>query len=149
MVIIKVIQRDLGKPECNRCIKRCTPCPGYDENRNILHHKLVSQHTPRGKTIRPVARYAEQFEPLASPFEINMGAEIRTQIFSGYMNTLFTHNTFLNGKEDSWYLSMTRFPSIASESELVDRSVIALAATVLANRTGDALLARHGLEIYK
>lgn len=43
---------------------------------------------------------------------------------------------------------MSHFPSKAGESELVDRSVIALAATFLANKRGDNQLMRQGVEIY-
>lgn len=64
------------------------------------------------------------------------------------MNTLFTHNTLLEGKDDSWYLLMAQFPRMAGESGLVDRSVISLAATFLAKKTNNTPLIRHGVEIY-
>ncbi|KAJ5928121.1 hypothetical protein N7466_007077 [Penicillium verhagenii] len=130
------------------CTKKGIPCPGYVENRNIIPHRLVLTRTQNRETIRPVARFPNKIQPLPSQSRLNMSAQVRTQFFSGFMNTLFAHNTLTHGKDDTWYLLMAHFPSMAGESELVDRSVFAIAATVLARKTGDAHLIRHGVEIY-
>lgn len=140
------IKCDLAKPECARCVKNGALCLGYVEYRNILHHSLVTRRTPYGNTTRPAHRLVDKLLP--HPNELNGKVQVRTQIFSEFMNALFAHNVLSDCKDDNWYILMSHFPSMAGESGLVDRSVIALAATFLANKKGDAQLLRHGVEIY-
>ncbi|OKL57640.1 hypothetical protein UA08_06981 [Talaromyces atroroseus] len=144
------IKCDLGKPECARCTKKGTPCPGYEKNRNFLHHMVVSRCASNGETRkRPVRQLVGYLKPLALPTGFNMNAEVRTQLFSTFMDTFFAPDTSsLSGDDDTWYLLMTRFPALASESDLLDRAVIALVSLFLGKKTGDVRLGRHGTEIY-
>ncbi|KAJ5950012.1 hypothetical protein N7454_001596 [Penicillium verhagenii] len=77
-----------------------------------------------------------------------MAPEVRTQLFSTFMHTFFSRNTKTNSKDDTLYFLMAHFPILAGESELIDRSVIALVSAVLAKKANDSLLTRQGLEIY-
>lgn len=77
-----------------------------------------------------------------------MNAEIRTQLFSTYMGMYFTPNLYLNGDDDSWYFLLSRFPSLAGESDLLDRSMISLVSVFVGEKIGNANLARHGRELY-
>lgn len=73
---------------------------------------------------------------------------MRTLLFSTYMGIYFAPNLYLNGNDDSWYFLMCRFPSLAGESELFDRSIISLVSVFVGEKTGNAALARHGRELY-
>lgn len=97
---------------------------------------------------RPVAQLVSHLKPLALAPVFNTNAELRTQLFSTYMGVYFAPNNYLNGDDDSWYFLMSRFPNLAGESELFDRSIISLVSVYLGGKTGDANLARHGLELY-
>ncbi|PYI05125.1 hypothetical protein BO78DRAFT_408525 [Aspergillus sclerotiicarbonarius CBS 121057] len=141
------IKCDLGKPECIKCVKKGTPCPGYDD-RNFLHHTLVSRRARNGETKRPVPQLVGQLKPLALPAQFNMSAEARTQLFATFMHTFFACSSSLNGRDDTWYLLMARFPTMAGQSELLDRSVIGLASVFLGMKAADGQLAHQGLEIY-
>ncbi|KAJ5560540.1 hypothetical protein N7513_002939 [Penicillium frequentans] len=77
-----------------------------------------------------------------------MSAEVRTQLYSTFMETFFAPYNTTNGKDDSLYFLLAHFPILAGESELFDQSVIALASAFLGKKNGDGLLARRGLEIY-
>ncbi|KAL4912771.1 hypothetical protein BDW62DRAFT_193988 [Aspergillus aurantiobrunneus] len=142
------IKCDLVEPECAKCIKKGILCPGYDKHRNFLHHTVVSRVERNGETRRPIPQLVGHLKPLALPAGFNMSAEARTQLFSTFVDTFFAPNTYLNGKDDSWYFLMTRFPTLAGESELLDRAVIALACVFMGRRIGDCHLAQHGVEIY-
>ncbi|OJJ70244.1 hypothetical protein ASPBRDRAFT_181960 [Aspergillus brasiliensis CBS 101740] len=142
------IKCDLKKPECENCVKRGkAPCPGYHD-RIFIHHTLVSRRARNGETTRPVPQLVGQLKPLALPARFNMSAEARTQLFANFMHTFFASNPSLNGRDDTWYLLMARFPTLAGQSELLDRSVIGLASVFLGTKTRDNRLAHHGLEIY-
>ncbi|KAL3486789.1 hypothetical protein BJX62DRAFT_246553 [Aspergillus germanicus] len=145
------IKCDLGEPECGGCKKRGIVCPGYDQHRNFLYHTVVSRQGHSGdarRTLRPVPQLVGHLKPLALPPVFNMSAEVRTQLFSAYMSLHFAPNRYLNGDGDGWYFLMSRFPSLAGESELFDRSIISLVSVFVGGKTGDANLARHGLELY-
>lgn len=77
-----------------------------------------------------------------------MSGEVRTQLFSAFMGNFFAPNANINGKDDSLFFLMASFPTLAGESELLDRSVIALVSSFLAIKSNDKNLARQGLEIY-
>lgn len=77
-----------------------------------------------------------------------MSAEVRTQLYSTFMESFFAPYKNTNGKDDSLYFLLAHFPNLAGESELFDQSVIALASVFLGKKAGDELLARRGLEIY-
>ena len=109
---------------------------------------LITGRTPLTIKPRPAHYLVDKFNDLPQLNELNGNVEARTQIFSGFMHELFGRNTLSDCKDDNWYLLMSRFPSMAGESELVDHSVIALAATFLANKQGDNQLIRHAVEIY-
>lgn len=64
------------------------------------------------------------------------------------MDTFFASSTSINGKDDSLYFLMARFPILAGESAPLDRSIISFASLFLAKRNNDHWLAREGLEIY-
>ncbi|KAL2813063.1 hypothetical protein BDW59DRAFT_154990 [Aspergillus cavernicola] len=142
------IKCDLSKPECARCIKRGTLCLGYDRDRRFLHHNIISQPTRTGETKRPVRQLIDHIKPLALGTEFSVSAEVRTQLFSTFMDTFFASNTRINGKDDSLYFLMARFPILAGESEALDRSMIALASSFLAKTKNDRWLACEGLGIY-
>ncbi|KAL2842914.1 hypothetical protein BJY01DRAFT_216237 [Aspergillus pseudoustus] len=142
------IKCDLGAPECARCKKKGILCPGYDQHRNFLHHTVVSRVERNGETKRPVPQLVGHLRPLALPPTFNMSAEERTQLFSTFMSAFFAPKVYLNGNDDSWYFLMSHFPSLAGESEILDRSVIALASVFVGGKTGNESLARHGVEIY-
>ncbi|RAH49970.1 Zn(II)2Cys6 transcription factor domain-containing protein [Aspergillus brunneoviolaceus CBS 621.78] len=144
------IKCDLGEPECARCKKKGILCPGYDPHRNFLYHTIVSRQERNEVALssRPVAQLVSHLKPLALAPVFNTNAELRTQLFSTYMGVYFAPNNYLNGDDDSWYFLMSRFPNLAGESELFDRSIISLVSVYLGGKTGDANLARHGLELY-
>ena len=123
-------------------------CLGYDKDRNILHHRLTFQYTPNGQAKRPVRQLVGHINPLGLPPVFNMSAEVRTQLYSTFMETFFASYKDSNGKDDSLYFLLAHFPTLAGESELFDQSVIALASAFLGKKAGDGLLARRGLEIY-
>jgi hypothetical protein len=77
-----------------------------------------------------------------------MNAEVRTQLFSTFVETFFSSKAQLNSKDDSWYYLITRFPTLAGESGLLDRSVIEFASVFLGKRRNDNRLLRYGIEIY-
>ncbi|KAJ5720002.1 hypothetical protein N7493_006880 [Penicillium malachiteum] len=142
------IRCDLGAPECARCIKKGTPCPGYDKGRNFVHHTMVTRLEQQGVTQRPIAQLVGHIKPLALPASFDMSAQTRTQLFSTFLSSFFPIDLCQFGKSDSWYYLMTRFPSMAGESDLLDRSVIALAAAYVGKLTKDKQLKRQGVELY-
>lgn len=78
-----------------------------------------------------------------------MNAEVRTQLFSTFVKTFFAFpGAQVNSKDDSWYYLITRFPTLAGESELLDRSVIAFASVFLGKKRNDGALMRYGIEVY-
>ncbi|PYH50687.1 Zn(II)2Cys6 transcription factor domain-containing protein [Aspergillus niger CBS 101883] len=142
------IKCDLEKPECSSCVKRGgTPCPGYHD-RDFIHHKFEPRRVRNAETKRPGPQRVRQLESLALPACFNMSAEARTQLFATYMHTFFASNPSLNGRVDSWYLLMARFPTLTGKSDLLDRSVIGLVSVYLGKKTRDGRLAHHGFEIY-
>ena len=141
-------QCDLQMPECIQCLKREVLCLGYDKNRKFLHHNLRSEVSRSGEVKRPVRRLIWHLKPLSLPAFFSMSAEVRTQLFSTFMDYFFAPNANINGRDDSLYFFMANFPALAGESELLDRSVIALASSFLACKANDRYLARQGLEIY-
>ncbi|RAL17266.1 Zn(II)2Cys6 transcription factor domain-containing protein [Aspergillus homomorphus CBS 101889] len=145
-------QCDLAKPECARCVKRGTLCLGYETNRHFLHHTLITRIDDSGASSkRPVTQRLGQLRPLALPATLNLGAEVRTQLFSTFMTTFFASDdnvNDLNARDDSWYFMMARFPSLTGESALLDRSVMAFVCTFLGRKANDSPLARHGIELY-
>lgn len=142
------IQCDLNRPECNRCTSKGISCLGYDKDRNILYHRLTLQCTPNGQAKRPVRQLVRHINPLGLPPVFSMSAEVRTQLYSTFMESFFAPYKNTNGKDDSLYFLLAHFPNLAGESELFDQSVIALASVFLGKKAGDELLARRGLEIY-
>ncbi|GKZ86331.1 hypothetical protein AnigIFM56816_001384 [Aspergillus niger] len=142
------IKCDLEKPECSSCVKRGgTPCPGY-QDRDFIHHSFEPRRVRNAETKRPGPQRVRQLESLALPACFNMSAEARTQLFATYMHTFFASNPSLNGRVDSWYLLMARFPTLTGKSDLLDRSVIGLVSVYLGKKTRDGRLAHHGFEIY-
>ncbi|KAI2911516.1 transcriptional regulator family: Fungal Specific TF [Aspergillus niger] len=146
------IKCDLAKPECARCVKRGTLCLGYETSRHFLHHTVVTRIDKSGASSkRPVTQRLGQLRPLALPAAMNLGADMRTQLFSTFMNTFFApsiNTRDLNARDDSWYFLMARFPSLAGESALLDRSVMALVCTYLGKNANDGPLARNGIALY-
>ncbi|KAJ5735610.1 uncharacterized protein N7483_000735 [Penicillium malachiteum] len=130
------------------CIKRGILCLGYDDSRRFLCHQLIPQPTRTGEAKRPVRQLVSHMNPLALPASLSMNAEIRTQLFSTFMSTFFASNSGSDSKSGSLYFLMARFPTLAGESEPLDRSIIALASSFLAKIRRDKSLAREGLEIY-
>ncbi|GKZ57633.1 hypothetical protein AnigIFM49718_002956 [Aspergillus niger] len=142
------IRCDLEKPECSSCVKRGgTPCPGY-QDQDFIHHSFEPRRVRNAETKRPGPQRVRQLESLALPACFNMSAEARTQLFATYMHTFFASNPSLNGRVDSWYLLMARFPTLTGKSDLLDRSVIGLVSVYLGKKTRDGRLAHHGFEIY-
>ncbi|KAL4779164.1 hypothetical protein BJX76DRAFT_352042 [Aspergillus varians] len=142
------IKCDLRKPECSKCLKRGILCLGFDKDRKFLHHDLRSEVTRSGEAKRPVRQLVWHLKPLSLPFFCSMSAVVRTQLFSAFMDTFFAPNPNINGRDDSFYFLMANFPTLAGESEPLDRSVIALVCSFLATKSNDSHLARQGLEIY-
>ncbi|RAH69328.1 Zn(II)2Cys6 transcription factor domain-containing protein [Aspergillus aculeatinus CBS 121060] len=83
------VRCDPAKPECARCVKRETLCLGYETNRHFLHHTLVTRVDASGTSRRPVAQMLGQLKPLALPAPLDLGTEVRTQLFSTFINTFF------------------------------------------------------------
>ncbi|PYI31512.1 hypothetical protein BP00DRAFT_343600 [Aspergillus indologenus CBS 114.80] len=145
------IKCDLAKPECARCIRRGTRCLGYETSRHFLHHTLVTRVDASGTSRRPVTQMLGQLNPLALPAPLNLETGVRTQLFSTFMNTFFASNSSLNvlsAKDDSWYFLMARFPSLAGESALLDRSIMALVCAFLGRKANDLPLMNYGGELY-
>ncbi|KAL4773035.1 hypothetical protein BDW60DRAFT_216231 [Aspergillus nidulans var. acristatus] len=113
---------------------------------NCRKRKIKSTQT--GEAKRPVRQLVGQIKPLALSSTFSVSAEVRAQLFSNFMDTFFASSSSINGKDDSLYFLMARFPTLAGESEPLDRSVIALATTFLAKTKDDRWLGREGLEIY-
>ncbi|BCS21860.1 Zn(II)2Cys6 transcription factor domain-containing protein [Aspergillus puulaauensis] len=142
------IKCDSQKPVCAKCLKRGILCLGFDKDRKFLHHEMRSQVTRSGEVKRPVRRLVWYLKPLSLPSFCDMSGEVRTQLFSAFMDNFFAPNANINGKDDSLFFLMANFPTLAGESELLDRSVIALAFSFLAIKSNDKNLARQGLEVY-
>ncbi|RAH40497.1 Zn(II)2Cys6 transcription factor domain-containing protein [Aspergillus brunneoviolaceus CBS 621.78] len=145
------IKCDLAKPECARCVRRGTRCLGYETSRHFLHHTLVTRVDASGTSRRPVAQMLGQLNPLALPAPLNLETVVRTQLFSTFMNTFFASNSshnVLSAKDDSWYFLMARFPSLAGESALLDRSIMALVCAFLGREANDLPLMNYGGELY-
>lgn len=109
---------------------------------------MRSQVTRSGEVKRPVRRLVWYLKPLSLPPFCEMSGEVRTQLFSAFMDNFFAPSANINGKDDSLFFLMANFPTLAGESELLDRAVIALAFSFLAIKSNDKNLARQGLEIY-
>lgn len=77
-----------------------------------------------------------------------MCAEVRNQLFGTFMNIFFAPNKNINGRDDSLYLLMAHFQTVAGESEVFDRSAMALVCSFLANNSNDRYLEHQGLDIY-
>ncbi|PYH78077.1 hypothetical protein BO82DRAFT_394922 [Aspergillus uvarum CBS 121591] len=138
---------DLAKPEFSRCVKRGTRCLGYETNRHFLYPGVDASGTSK----RPVTQLLGQLKPLALPAPLNLGTEARTQLFSTFLNTFFASDTDLddlNARDDSWYFLMARFPSLAGESALLDRSIMALVCAFLGKQANDLPLMNDGGELY-
>lgn len=101
-----------------------------------------------GKNERPVPQLVGHLRALSLPATFNMNAEVRTQLFSAFVETFFASKAQLNSKDDSWYYLITRFPVLAGESGLLDRSVIAFASVFLGKRGNDDRLIHYGIELY-
>ncbi|KAJ5101098.1 hypothetical protein N7456_007150 [Penicillium angulare] len=142
------IRCDLGLPGCARCIKRGTPCPGYDKGRNFVHHTVVTRRENQGTTKRPIAQLVGHLKPLALPETFSMSAEVRTKLFSDFLSIYFPVAQGQFGKNDSLYYLMTRFPAMAGESALLDRAVIALAAAWVGKMKNNEVLKHQGTELY-
>lgn len=123
-------------------------CLGYDPNKNFLYHKLRPEITRHGTAKRPVCQLIWQLRPLSLPSNFNMCAEVRNQLFGAFMSRFFAPNKNVNGRDDSLYLLMAHFPTVAGESEVFDRSAMALVCSFLANDSNDRYLEHQGLEIY-
>ncbi|OJJ97013.1 hypothetical protein ASPACDRAFT_1859079 [Aspergillus aculeatus ATCC 16872] len=92
-----------------------------------------------------------QLNPLALPTPLNLETEVRAQLFSTFMNTFFASNSSLNvlsAKDDSWYFLMARFPCLAGESALLDRSIKALVCAFSGGKANDLPLMKYGGELY-
>lgn len=141
-------QCDLEKPECRRCEKSGLRCLGYDKGRNFLPHTLKAKRTPDGEVIRPVRHNVTHLKPLSlSSFStMTASAEIRTQLFSNFMGDFFVPNA--KAKDDSMYFLMAQFPIRAGQSELIDRSVMALVAAFLGRAKKDQAMIVQGMQIY-
>ncbi|KAJ5263261.1 hypothetical protein N7478_010866 [Penicillium angulare] len=142
------IRCDLGLPGCARCIKKGTPCPGYEKGRNFVHHTVVTRRENQGMTKRPIAQLVGHLKPLALPETFSMSAEVRTELFSDFFSSYFPVGLGQNDKNDSLYYLMTRFPAMAGESALLDRAVIALAAAWVGKMKNDEVLKHQGTELY-
>lgn len=121
---------------------------GYDSSKNFLHHILCLEITRHGVAKRPVRQLVWQLRPLSLPLNINMCAEVRNQLFGTFMNRFFAPNKNINGRDDSLYLLMAHFPTVAGESEVLDRSAMALVCSFLAINSNDGCLNHQWMETY-
>ena len=86
--------------------------------------------------------------PIALPPMLNMSAEVRTQLFQTFLGTVFPPNAHKYAKADSWYILLAGFPSMAGESELLDRAIFAFASVFLGKKKQNPQLTHHGVQLY-
>lgn len=109
---------------------------------------MVTRVEYQGMIQRPIAQLVGQLKPLALTTSFDMSAEARTQLFSNFLSMFFPVDLRQLGKFCSCFYLMARFPSLAGESDLLDQSVMSIAAAFIGKINNDEKLKRQGIELY-
>ncbi|KAJ5114513.1 hypothetical protein NUU61_000272 [Penicillium alfredii] len=138
------VKCDLQQPECARCVKRGTPCPGLDKSRVFFNH---TSELSSNANQAVAARSQHARPPTISP-SIGTSPEIRNQLYSSFLGAYFPVDIRSPANHDSWHFLMEQFPTLVRKSEMFDRSICALSSVLLGKTNNDARLIQYGIQIY-
>lgn len=137
---------DEQKPECLRCIKYGTKCLGYGRDQKIVIYSAA------GRSQEIVQRNAKlSFDQHAQNIPsqgITSGPSRRAQIFATYVNVFFPTGAEAKSSVDLWHYLISNFSALPNKSEMLEKSLAALACAWLGKQNNDAGLLKYGVQLY-
>lgn len=76
------------------------------------------------------------------------GPSRREQIFSTYVDVFFPARLEAKSSVDLWYHLICNFSALSQKSEMLEKSLTALACAYLGKRNHDAHLLKYGVQLY-